>query len=140
MRRRHGSGAAWVGRQLARGVRRPVVYASVSSMDTVLAALESNGIERTGVRVWTARYTSSPHLCGPYSCGYGRSTGSDATQWTDRAVNLDLDESLCNDSFFGPPPPPPDRHHYDRYSVGPFPFRDAGGKLLKLNERVIVQE
>lgn len=131
---------AWVRRQEARGVRRPVVYASVSSMQTVLAALQSNGIQPTAVRLWTAHYTGHPHVCSSHSCGYGLSTGSDATQWTDRALNLNLDESLCNDSFFGPPPPPPDPHHYDRYAVGPFPFRDAGGKILKLNERAIVEE
>lgn len=123
---------AWVRRQRARGVRRPVLYASVSSMGTVLAALEANGITPSAVRLWTAHYTGYPHVCSPQNCGYGLSAPADATQWTDRALNLNLDESLCNDSFFGPPPPPPGPHHYDRYSVGPFPFRDAGGKVPQL--------
>jgi hypothetical protein len=65
---------------------------------------------------------------------------SNATQWTDRALNSNLDESLCDEAFFGPPPPPPDPNHYEWYAVGPFPFRDASGKVLQLNERAIVEE
>jgi hypothetical protein len=131
---------AWVKRQLSRGVRRPVLYASVSNMGSVLAALESAGISATTVRTWTAHYTGYAHLCSADRCGYGLRTSADATQWTDHALNLSLDESMCNDGFFGPPPPPPDPNHYDWYAVGPFPFRDASGKVMQLDERAIVEE
>ncbi|MBV9839353.1 MAG: hypothetical protein JO156_14665 [Solirubrobacterales bacterium] len=130
----------WVRRQMARGVRRPVLYASVSTMNEVVAAIASDGINAGEVRLWTAHYTGSPHICGPQNCGYGLRVGADATQWTDRALARNLDESLCGDSFFGPPPPPPDPHHYDWYPVGPFAFRDANGQRVQLDERATVQE
>lgn len=130
----------WVRRQLARGVRRPVLYSSVSSMSEVVGALESDGIPASEVRLWTAHYTGYSHLCSPQNCGYGLRVSSDATQWTDRALDRNLDESLCSDSFFGSPPPPPDPHHYDWYPVGPFPFRQPNGTLLHLDERAVVQE
>lgn len=131
---------AWVKRQFARGVERPVVYASVSAMPFVLRALEDDGIAFSSVRIWTAHYTGTAHLCTPGSCGSGLQTSADATQWTDHALNLPLDESLCDDTFFGPPPPPPDPHHYDWYSPGPFSALDANGQLLHLNERAVVEE
>jgi hypothetical protein len=92
--------AAWVKRQLLRGVKRPVVYTSVSGMDSLLATLAAAGIKRSQVRVWTAHYTFSAHLCGPRSCGQLRSTTADATQWTDKALGRNLDESLLAPGFF----------------------------------------
>ncbi|HWW67307.1 MAG TPA: hypothetical protein VNY83_04935 [Solirubrobacterales bacterium] len=90
---------AWVRRQIARGVKRPVVYCSVSSMDALLGKLERAGIKREQVRVWTAHYTFAPHLCGPHSCGALRSTIADATQWTDQALGRNLDQSLVAAGF-----------------------------------------
>jgi hypothetical protein len=130
---------AWVRRQLDRGVRRPVIYASVSTMATILALLEEAGIASSEIRLWTAHYTQVAHLCGPESCGYGLPVSADATEWTDRALDSNLSESMCADAFFGPPPPPPDPNHYAWYPVGPFPFRDAAGELVRLNERAIVE-
>jgi len=131
---------AWVKRQQARGVRRPVLYASVSAMQTVLGALARAGIDRSQVRLWTAHYTKRAHLCSP-ACGFGFKSTADATQWTDRALDRNLDESLCTDAFFGPPPPPPDPHHYESYPQGPFAWRNpASGQVERLNERAIVQE
>ncbi|HMH92930.1 MAG TPA: hypothetical protein VK586_17820, partial [Streptosporangiaceae bacterium] len=46
----------WVARQIARGVYRPVVYASASAMPGVLAVMEAAGIHRSLVRVLTAHY------------------------------------------------------------------------------------
>jgi hypothetical protein len=131
---------AWVRRQLVRGVRRPVLYASVSSMAEVVAALESDRIQPSTVRLWTAHYTGYAHICSRQNCGYGLRVSSDATQWTDRALDRNLDESLCSDSFLGPPPPPADPNHYNWYAVGPFPFRGSSGKVVLLDERAIVQE
>lgn len=130
----------WVRRQLARGVARPVLYSSVSTMGQVVGALESAGIPRSSVRLWTAHYTGYPHVCTPQSCGYGLPDESDATQWTDHSLGRNLDESLCSDSFFGSPPPPADPNHYDWYPVGPFPFRQDNGRVLELSERATVQE
>lgn len=88
---------AWVKRQKARGVWKPVVYHSLSEMGTVLAALSANGIHREEVRVWTAHYGQGPHICGPSE---GLTTHADGTQWTSEALGRNLDESLCVDMFF----------------------------------------
>jgi hypothetical protein len=96
---------AWVKRQLARGVHRPVVYTSVSNTAQLLLVLAGAGIGRSQIRLWTAHYSGRPHLCGP-GCGFGLKTTADATQWTDRASGKSLDESLCAPSFFGPAPRP----------------------------------
>jgi hypothetical protein len=131
---------AWVRRQQARGVHRPVLYASVSAMPAVLSALSTAGIPRDAVRLWTAHYTGRPHICTP-ACGFGFGTTGDATQWTDRALGRNLDESLCSDSFFGAAARPPDPNRYSWYPEGPFPWREPQtGELRHLNERQIVEE
>ena len=94
-------GAAWYQRQKTRGVTRPCLYASVSVMQAdILPALSKAGISRAAVRLWSAHYTGSAHICGPSTC---RQLGiaADGTQWTDRALGRNLDESLLADSFFG---------------------------------------
>jgi hypothetical protein len=90
---------AWVRRQKARGVKRPVLYASLSNMSAVLAALARAGIDRSEVKVWTAHYTGNAHVCTP-ACGFGFQATADATQWTDHSMGRNLDESLCDGSFF----------------------------------------
>lgn len=122
---------AWVKRQMSRGIKNPVVYASVSEMPAVLAALNLAGIKRSQVRLWTAHYTTQ-HICNPF-CGFGFRETADGTQYTSRALNRNLDESELQDSFFGPPPPPPDPYHYDWFSTGPF-----SSKWGDLDERKIV--
>lgn len=89
---------AWYKRQHARGVTLPAVYCSVSVARTVLDLLEHAGIPRSHLRLWSAHYTGRPHLCGP-QCGFGLNTTADATQWTDRALGRNLDESLCRANF-----------------------------------------
>jgi len=91
--------AAWVKRQQQRGIKRPVIYASVSSMQDVVARLSQAGIARSSVRLWSAHYTHKQHICGP-GCGFGLKARVDATQWTDRSQGRNLDESLCNGGFF----------------------------------------
>jgi hypothetical protein len=130
---------AWVRRQQKRGIQRPVIYAQVSTMPMILSVLEADGLSASAIRMWTAHYTYESHFCGP-GCGFGLHLTADATQWNDKALGRNLDESIVSDSFFGPPPPPPDPNHYDRYPVGPFAFRDQAGKVMRLNERAIVQE
>jgi hypothetical protein len=90
---------AWVKRAKQRGVRKPVVYASLSTMPAVLAALGRAGIGRDDVRVWTAHYTGTQHICTP-ACGFGFQANADATQWTSDSHGRNLDESLCDGSFF----------------------------------------
>lgn len=124
-------GPAWVKRQLARGVKRPVVYASVSSMQTVIDILESSGLHRGEFRVWTAHYTFTAHLCGPH-CGFGFRDNADATQWTDRALGRNLDESQLVDNFFGSTI---DVNHYDWYDGQPVKL--FGKKYI---ERNVVKE
>jgi hypothetical protein len=83
----------WVKRQQARGVHRPVVYASISVMPSVLAALGGAGIARSEVRLWSAHYGAGKHIC----------TGMDGTQWTDTAAGTGsslVDESLLLPDFF----------------------------------------
>ena len=84
---------AWVKRQLARGVHRPVVYASISVMPAVLRVLRAAGVTRDDVRLWSAHYGAGKHIC----------TGMDGTQWTSKAPGTGgtlIDESLLNDNFF----------------------------------------
>ena len=92
---------AWVRRQKERGVRKPVIYASLSTMPTILSVLAQNGISRGDVRLWTAHYTHHAHVCSP-ACGFGFQTTADATQWTNKAMERNLDQSLCSGSFFTP--------------------------------------
>lgn len=89
---------AWVKRQKARGVKRPVVYCSVSMAPAVLRALAATGIKRRDIRLWTAHYTFRPHLCSS-ECGYGLKGTADATQYHDHALGRNLDASLCAAKF-----------------------------------------
>ncbi len=86
--------AAWVKRQKARGVSKPAVYASVSTMPAVLSALASAGISRSEVRVITAHYNGIYHRCSP-TCGFGMNTEADATQYTDHGYGRNLDLNAC---------------------------------------------
>jgi hypothetical protein len=92
---------AWYQRQKARGVARPVIYASVSRMTSeILPALKQAGIALPEVRLWSAHYTYSAHLCGPGSCQQ-MPVQADATQWTDKALGRNLDQSVLAADFFG---------------------------------------
>ena len=98
--------AGWYQRQKAHGRTRPCLYASASVMQAgVVPAIEAAGIARSAVRLWSAHYTGSPHICGPSSCG-AMSISADGTQWTNQALGRDLDESLLAPDFFGSPGPP----------------------------------
>ena len=70
-------------------------------MDTeVIPAIRAAGISRAAVRLWSAHYTGAPHICGPGSCKE-LSIDADGSQWTDKALGRDLDESLLAADFFG---------------------------------------
>jgi hypothetical protein len=97
---------AWYERQKARGVFRPCLYASASVMQSdVVGIIMAAKIPRSAVRLWSAHYTGSPHICAPASCGL-TSIDMDGTQWTDRAMGRNLDESLLAADFFGSVPVP----------------------------------
>lgn len=90
---------AWVRRQQARGVKRPVVYESRDEVPAVLAALNAARVPRSGYRVWSAHFTNIPHICGPSTCG--APFQADGAQWTDKALGgLSLDQSLLNATFW----------------------------------------
>ena len=90
---------AWVRRQQTRGVKRPCIYASLSTMPAILTSLARAGIPRSSVRLWSAHYTYKAHIC-TVACGNGFKGTADATQWSDKALGRNLDESLCSSSFF----------------------------------------
>lgn len=96
---------AWVKRQQARGVKRPVVYTNLANAQTLVNVLVKAGIGRTQFRLWTAHYTGKAHFCSA-RCGFHLTTTADATQWTDRALGRSLDQSVVNDAFFGTKPKP----------------------------------
>lgn len=90
---------AWLRRQQKRNPHSvPVIYASISAMPEVVAAMKRAGIKRDEYLLWSAHYTFHAHLCGPKTCGYA--TKCDATQWTDTALGRSLDESLLSPEFF----------------------------------------
>jgi Fibronectin type III domain len=103
------SAPGWYARQKARGIARPCLYASVSLMQSdVLPAITAAGIARESVRLWTAHYSGSAHICGPPpSCGQ-LTIPADGTQWTNTALGRALDQSLVLPDFFAPPPFPGD--------------------------------
>jgi len=93
---------SWFARQVARGIQRPVIYASASTMnDQILPLLSQSGIARANVRLWSAHYGLGEHICGPSSCR-ALSVVADGTQWTSSAQGLVLDQSLLADNFFTP--------------------------------------
>jgi hypothetical protein len=90
----------WYTRQKQRGIQRPCVYASVSTMAAnILPVLQQAGIARADVRLWSAHYGFGEHICGPATCGLV-SIDMDGTQWTDAALGLNADQSLLLDNFF----------------------------------------
>lgn len=89
---------AWLERQLKRGVYRPVIYASVSSIDQLMLTMNANKFTRSQYRLWSAHYGAGEHVCGPATCKLTK-TACDWTQFTNRAGNSSLDEStLGSDS------------------------------------------
>jgi hypothetical protein len=83
----------WVTRQWARGIRRPCIYANLSTMGDVVLRMQANGINRKHIRLWVAHYTNIAHI--PPS-GYNY----DGCQWTSRAHGRNLDCSLLREDFF----------------------------------------
>lgn len=124
----------WVERQMARGVKRPIIYTSISGMQDIVDRLAKAGIGRHEVRLWSAHYSHGEHLCGPQCnarINFGFTDIVDATQWTSNALGRNLDQSVCEDDFLSTKVPVD--HHYDWfYTV------TVGGKIY--NEQATVRQ
>jgi peptidoglycan hydrolase-like protein with peptidoglycan-binding domain len=95
----------WYDRQRARGLARPCIYASASTMQTgIVPLIRSGRIPRASVRLWSAHYAGQ-HICSNTTCG-AVSMPMDGTQWTPNAWGRNLDESLLVADFFAAPAPP----------------------------------
>jgi len=81
----------------------PVLYGSASAVNEIVTAMSHAGYARDRYLIWSAHYTFHEHICSPNVCGY---PPADATQWTDKALGKNLDQSLCSDAFFGTAPVP----------------------------------
>ena len=97
----------WAKRDMQAGIKRPVIYFSVSQWPAVKQSLEHAGVKIEDVRIWTAHYTGKQHLCGP-ACGFGTKPGehANATQWADPGVlpapykGRNIDVSETDPTFF----------------------------------------
>lgn len=80
------------------GVWRPCFYGSLdTTMPGIISALNTvPGMKREDIRLWVAYYNGQPDLPRVY----------DAHQFTNHALGRNLDESICNDTFFQPVKPP----------------------------------
>jgi hypothetical protein len=87
----------WVRARLAMS-ESPVIYASRDNLPNIIAHLTGRGIKRPRYRVWSAHYVNTPHLCSPAGCGADFT--ANGTQWTDKALGRNLDESLIAEDFF----------------------------------------
>lgn len=85
----------WARAELNAGVI-PCEYANLSTYPQVRASLAAAGIPRSKTFEWDADWTFSPHL----------DSGFDATQWTDHALNRNLDASAATLQFLGLAPKP----------------------------------
>lgn len=74
------------------GLERPCFYANLSTMPAVIEALHTAGIPRDRIRLWVASWDGVSVIPGGY----------DAKQFTDKALERNLDESICKDNFFAP--------------------------------------
>lgn len=85
----------WIQRQIDRGVWRPGLYGSISIMPAIEQAIAGLHLARAMYRKLSAHYTGVPHV----------EEDCDGTQWTDKALGRNLDESLLLPSFIPPAPP-----------------------------------
>lgn len=87
----------WVKADRAAGFGRPCVYSSIwMFLHQVIPDLRAAGIARSSVLEWDADYSGRP----------GLDVGFDATQFTDRALGRNLDESSVTLAFLTVAQPP----------------------------------
>jgi len=81
---------SWVWAEKRLGWSRPCLYSDWYEFhEQVQPALARAGISKSQVFEWDADYTGTPHI----------DVGFDGTQWTDRALGRNLDQSLVLRSF-----------------------------------------
>ncbi len=106
---RYSRAGSWAKERIRAGVKRPVLYFSVSHWQEVMASLREAGVSRNDVRIWTAHYNGRPHLCSA-ACGFGITGTADATQWGSRDAHgtlpsryagRNIDVSMTADDFWG---------------------------------------
>lgn len=73
-------------------------YTSQSNLGALVNALAAHGLVPKDYALWSAHYDGTRHICGPKTCG--APVEVDATQWTDRANDRSLDESVVLPSFW----------------------------------------
>jgi hypothetical protein len=89
--------AGWVRADIAAGFAKPCLYSSFwEFVNQVRPDLAAAGILRSQVFEWDADFTFVPHLDATF----------DATQWTDRALGRNLDESMVLLPFLSIAQPP----------------------------------
>jgi hypothetical protein len=84
------SGVRAVKGMLVDKVHRPVLYANLSTMPLVKAAMVDYVVASEEIRLLVADYTGSPHI----------PEGYDGCQWTNKAMGRNLDQSLLVSDFF----------------------------------------
>lgn len=88
----------WASADMRAGFRRPCLYGDLAEMPAIKASLAHTlgSGWRSKVLLWLAYYTGHPGVVAGY----------DATQYTDRALGRNLDESTATDAFLGINPLP----------------------------------
>src|ERR1019366_3136675 len=102
----NGEEPGWFNNHPIKTEGKPVLYTSASNVQALIDTMSGAGIPRPAYLVWSAHY-GWYHICGNSGVGGGCSYPlADGTQFNDVALGRNLDESVLNDSFFGPPAPP----------------------------------
>lgn len=95
-----GDAPAWLERTLRERQDVPVIYTMLSKAQLVVDTLAAAGFKQgKHYLLWTAHYIGEAHLCD-HRCGFGLETKADGTQFTDKALGRNLDESVCAPHFF----------------------------------------
>lgn len=96
--------AGWFRNYADHSQGKPVVYTFAANCQALINALAADGINRDQYYLWSAHWTFQPHICGKTLplCGY---PVADLTQWTDKSMGRNLDESLVESYVFNAPKP-----------------------------------
>lgn len=103
----------------AQGVM-PRLYFPLSWVTEVVASIAAAGFKRSDVMLHSAHWTFVPHICSGIVTSEWGTISMDSTQYTDRALNLSLDASLCAPHCLGPfgTSPKPKPQPKQRYASG----------------------
>jgi hypothetical protein len=107
---------AWVKADLAAGFSKPCVYSSLWEFtNQIRPLLAAAGISRSSIWEWDADYMFVSRIDPTFDC----------TQWTDKALGRNLDESTCSLAFLGVTPAPP-KPPVKQVCFGPHPMHTPG--------------